>query len=104
IGERPGDLDFLLISDLQIANDRLGADAAADPCQQGGGVRACARPIDPSKLRWQATEKNVLGDTERRHEPELLVNHRHAVALRVSRIGEPDGAAADYGVAAIRVV
>ncbi len=102
-GERPGDLDELLLGAAQPPQRLVGAGGEADQGQQAlrlpahaGPVQAAERAAAPA-LRLHPPDEDVLGDAEVGEETRMLVHDGDAVTARVQRRAQLHGPAVDAG-------
>ena len=88
-GERPGDLDQLLLGDREIANQCHWVAFETNFVGDRAGVVGEAPPADEEPRARFPTDEHVLGDRHLRDEGELLVDGDDAGALGV--VGRPEG-------------
>ena len=88
--ERLQDLDALLLAERELPDARARVDGDPVALAELGDA-----PLDAPRVHDElpalaavVAEDHVLGDGERRHEPEVLVHHADAGVERVARRGE----------------
>ena len=74
----------------------------AEPIEEGMGGGNLVIAAQPAIKRPFVAEKQVIGDRQRRHEVELLINDRDAGAARVEGVANRHGLAVDVDAASIR--
>ncbi len=99
--ERLQDLDALLLAERQLpdAGARVDRDAIALPEFRDARLDAPRVHHELPPLAAVIAEDHVLGDRERRHEPEVLMHHADARVERLARRGERDGSTAQRDLA-----
>ena len=83
---------------------RIGRNAAPETVQDVDGPLTRRLPFDGAPSRWQAIHEDVLCHAHALHEPELLVDHRDAIPLRLSGVRKTHRLAVDDVVAPIGLV
>ena len=98
--EGAGDLDHLLLGDLELADGDLGVDGGVEVAQHLGGAAFLAPPIDQEAagLLQGASQEHVLRHREVRDVLELLVDHGDPGGAGLQRRSDLDRTAVDLDV------
>ena len=104
--ERLQDLDPLLLADRELPDPGARVDAEPVPLSELGDTALDRPAVDEERapLRAVVSEDDVLGDGERRDEPEVLVHHADARVERVARRVEASLLAVQLDLAVVRTV
>ena len=102
--QRLQDLDALLQADGEIADARIGVDGEAVFTGEPRQFRT--RPADAGLQQRPAlgAQRHVLGDAQRRHQHEVLMDHADAGRDRIRRGADADGSPLDPDVPRIGLV
>jgi hypothetical protein len=103
--QRLGDGDQLALGEAQRAHAPLRIDTHIELGQRGARVLPHARSVDQRERSKAAhreiAERDILGDRQRRHQPQLLRDGNDAGGDGVARAGEMAGLAGDENIAAV---
>gem|GEM_PF-3352830 len=95
VGEqRAGDFDYLLLGNREVRNRTFEVEVLMrEAGQRATSSLAGGAAVNPAAAIGQRAEADVFPNVKMRREAQFLVNHRHAVAACVERIGRRVGAA-----------
>ncbi len=102
IGERPRDLDHLLLCETQRPHRRVRIDGDAQRLEDSRGATPHRRPVDdPGPARRRLAEENVLRNREVRHEAQLLIDGADPEPSRGGWIGNVDSLPVEQNLAGV---
>ena len=85
---RFGDFNQLLFAQTQCVHNRIGVFIQPDTRHHFGGRTAGFVPVDHAAVAAFVAQKNILGDRQKRHQRQFLMNDDDPVIFAIADIGK----------------
>ena len=102
--QRLDQLDPLLLADRQVLHPGVGVDGHPEVGAEGRDALRAGVEVEQGTAAQLVAQHHVLGDRERLHQLEVLVDHADAVGDGVGRAPEAHGLALDDELAGVGLV